>query len=401
VSKPKTVIYIQQYIKGSGYWPSKKDLPLNYFTYGFGARAAREFKKYNPEFNVECWRLDTSEKQYCENRIEDVDFKIFPAFGNSRSGVYSLKFLKKLRSINETFILNVQGVHKPLLYLILFFKKKNMIVTAQHHGEFSPYFNIKYKYLLKKILSVFYLIFEKLFIKRVDFFFLIDTNHIQYLKRTYKNLTNEKYILQPVGVDTNSFYPLNKTDAKNMLGLDKDKRYLFYLGAYYSFKEVDKLVKIYENVKKKCSNVQLIVAGGSKKDEYYKDVINCGAIELGIILNSELNKYYSAADIYVCCSFRYDYFGGIGIAMLEALACNTPVVSKSLENLPEEKRVLCGKTPGNEGEMTEDIIEVLNSMENYRYTHEVVKSLYDYSVIQKNVRICYDKLMENRVEKAQ
>jgi glycosyltransferase involved in cell wall biosynthesis len=398
---PKTVIYIQQYIKGSGYWPSKKELPGNYFTYGFGARSAREFKKYNPEFNVECWRLDSSEKEYCENRIENVDFKIYPAFGNSRAGLYSIKFIKKLRSIKEDIILNVQGIHKPLLYHILLFKKKNIIVTAQHHGEFSPYFNIKYKYLLKKILSVFYLIFEKLFINRVDFFFLIDANHIQYLKKTYKNLNKDNYILQPVGIDTNSFYPLNKSEAKTMLGLDKNKKYLFYLGAYYPFKEVDKLVKIYENVKKKYSNVQLIAAGGSKKDIYYKDIINCGAKELGIILNSELYKYYSAADIYVCCSFRYDYFGGIGIAMLESLACNTPVVSKSLENMPEKKRIVCGKTPGNETEMAEDIIEVLNSPENYSNTHEVVKSLYDYSVIQKNTRICYDKLLCKTDKKAQ
>lgn len=391
-----TVIYIQQYIKESGYWPSKKELPTKYFTYGFGARSAREFKKYNPEFNVECWRLDTGEKEYSENRIEDVDFKIYPAVGNSRAGIYSIKFIKKLLSIKESVILNVQGIHKPLLYHILLFKKKNLIVTAQHHGEFSPYFNIKYKNVLKKILSVFYFVFEKLLIKRVDFFFLIDTNHIQYLKKTYKNLNKDNYILQPVGVDTNAFYPLNKAEAKNMLGLDKDKKYLFYLGAYYPFKEVDKLVKIYEDVKKKCPNIQLIAAGGSKKDIYYKDIINCGAIELGIILNSELNKFYSAADIYVCCSFRYDYFGGIGIAMLEALACNTPVVSKSLENMPKDKRILCGKTPSNETEMTEDIIEVLNTSENYRNTHEVVKSLYDHSVIQKNACICYDKLMEKR-----
>jgi len=392
---PKTVIYIQQYIKGSGYWPSKKELPRNYFTYGFGARSAREFKKYNPEYNVECWRLDSSEKEYSENRIEDVDFKIYPSFGNSRTGIYSIKFIKKILSIKERAILNVQGIHRPLLYHILLFKKKNILVTAQHHGEFSPFFNIKYKKVLKKILSVFYLIFEKLLIKRVDLFFLIDKNHIQYLKKTYKNLKEDKYILQPVGIDTNYFLPLNKSEAKKMLGLDIDKKYLFYLGAYYDFKEVDKLVMIYENVKKKCPNVQLIAAGGSKEDIYYQDIINCGAIELGIILNTELYKYYSAADIYVCCSFRYDYFGGIGIAMLEALACNTPVISRSLENMPEEERVLCGKTPGNETEMTEDIIEVLNTLENYRNTREVVEALYDHSVIQKNVRICYDKLINN------
>lgn len=391
----KSVIYIQQYIKGTGYWPPK-EMHSNYYTYGFGARSAREFKKNNPEYNVECWRLDSSEKEYSEKRIENVDFKIFPSFGNKHFGIYSKKFIKKLLNLKESVILNVQAVHRPLLYHILFFKKKNFIVTAQHHGEFSPYFNIKYGRFLKKIKSVGYLILEKLLLKKVDFFFLIDIKHIQYLEKTYKKLNESNYFLQPVGIDTSSFTPINKTEAKNMLGLDKSKKYLFYVGAYYQYKEVDKLVSIYKNVKKKYPDVQLMVAGGSKKDIYYKDIIDCGAIELGIIMNTDLHKYYSAADVYICCSFRYDYFGGLGIAIIESLSCNTPVVSKSLENMHEEKRVICGKTPSNETEMTDSIIEVLNTLENYANTREVVKELYDHCVIQKNIRFCYDKLYESR-----
>lgn len=390
----KTVIYIQQYIKGTGYWPPK-EMESNYYTYGFGARSAREFKKYNPEYNVECWRLDSGEKEYSEKRLENVDFKIFPSFGNQYTGIYSVKFIKKILGIKEKVIINIQRVHNPLLYHILLFKKKNIIITAQNHGELSPYFNIKYGKLLKKLLSVFYLILEKLLIKKVDFFFLIDTKHAEYLKKTYKKLRENKYIIQPVGIDMSSFLPLDKTEAKKILGLDRNKKYLLYVGAYYQFKEVDKLVKIYEDVKNKYPNVQLITAGGSKDDIYYKDVIDCGAIDLGIILNTELYKYYSAADIYVCCSFRFDYFGGIGIAMIEALACNTPVVSKSLENMPEDKRIKCGKTPRDENGMTENIIEVLNTLDNYKNTREVVEALYDHSVIQKNVRICFDNLINN------
>ena len=181
-----------------------------------------------------------------------------------------------------------------------------------------------------------------------------------------------------------------------MLGLDEGKKYLFYVGRFDYVKEVDKLARIYVNVKKRYPNVQLMVAGGSKDDIYYKDIINSGAIDLGPIMNTELYKYYSASDIYVCCSFRYDYFGGIGTAMIEALSCNTPIVSKSLENIPEDKRVKCGKMSGDETEMTEDIIEVLNTLENYRNTRDVAVALYDHSVIQRNARNCYDKLYESR-----
>jgi glycosyltransferase involved in cell wall biosynthesis len=265
-------------------------------------------------------------------------------------------------------------------------------VTAQHHGEFSPWFNIKYGRTIKKIKGLIYLIPEKLLFRRADFFFLIDINHIKYLKSSYKKLNEKKYKLQSIGTNTDGFLPVNKTEAKRMLGLDENKKYLFYLGAYYQYKEVDKLVKVYENVKKKYPNVQLIAAGGTPKDMYYNDIIKCGAIELGTIMNTELYKYYSAADIYVCCSFRYDYFGGIGIAIIEALSCNTPVVSRSLINLPSDKINRCGKAPNDENEMTNNIIEVLNSPEKYSNTREIVEELYDYSAVQKNSRKCYDML---------
>jgi hypothetical protein len=77
--------------------------------------------------------------------------------------------------------------------------------------------------------------------------------------------------------------------------------------------------------------------------------------------------------------------------MIEALACNTPVVSKSLENMPEDKRSKCGKTPRDESEMTENIIEVLNTLENYKNTREIVEALLTTVQFRK----CHEFIMIN------
>ena len=108
------------------------------------------------------------------------------------------------------------------------------------------------------------------------------------------------------------------------------------------------------------------------------------------------SQYYSAADVYVCMAFLPDYFGGIGLAMLEAMACGTPVVCKSLENIPENIRQYVGKMPSDENEMIKDILDILNKGENFSGCGRYVEELYDYSIIQKNTALIYTNLLNHR-----
>jgi glycosyltransferase involved in cell wall biosynthesis len=370
------------------------DVYPNYFTYGFGARMGRMFKKYNMSWDVEVWRLDSTVTKVIETDFENIHFKIFPARGNSKFGIYSFKFIRDLRHLPRNAILNVQNIHGTLLYQILLVSPSHLRITAQHHGDYHPFFVLKHSTGVKRIKACLSFLFENLLFNRIRYFFIIDVDHINYLKKTVKKLEG-KYTIQPVGIDFSNYKEIPKRDACRELGLNPDKKYLFYLGQYYHIKEVDRLCEVYKRVKEMDADVQMFVAGGSPSDIYYKNVIQCGAIDFGKIPNGELYKYYSAADVYISMVFRPDYFGGIGLAMLEAMACGTPVVCKSLENIPVNIRQFVGKMPLDENEMVKDILDILTDTNSYSNCGQYVEGLYDYSVIQKNTSSIYTNLIQS------
>ena len=388
----KKVIYITCHYQSPIYFPPK-DMYPNFFTYGWGTRLGRMFKKFNSDWEVEIWRLDSSISIYMETIIDDIKIRLFPAKGNRHIGLYSRNFTKELKRQEESTIINIQNIHSAIFYQILFFAPKKLKIVGQHHGDWSPFFLIKRDKGLKKLRAYVYAIVELFLINRVTHFFIIDKDHVKYLKRSYKKGT-ENIAIQPVGIDINKYNFIPKEEACKILSLDSSKKYIFYLGAYYDLKEVDRLCDVYSKVKKEYPNVQLIVAGGRPTDQYYINLINCGAIDFGRILNTEVYKYYSVADVYVSMAFREDNFGGVGIAMLESMACNTPVVCKSLKNIPGNLRDHFGKMPNNEEEMVNDILHVLNNKDKYINCRNFIGDLYDYSVIQKNTAEVYNQILD-------
>jgi glycosyltransferase involved in cell wall biosynthesis len=386
------VIYIQYHAKGDGYFPPQDMFP-NFFTYSFAGFFGRQFKRFYPEWDVEVWRLDSTISEYREALIENVWFRLFPASGNGHIGLYSGAFTKRLRSLPPKTILNVQWIHHPLLYSVLLLAPKNLIVTAFHHGDWSPYFAFGYLKGFRRIKRLLYIAAEHLLINRARFFFLLDKRDIPWLRRTYRNLDGH-YRIQPTGIDFSKYQGIPKDQARKELGLDPSKKYMFYLGQYYHYKEVDRLCEIYKRVREKDPNVRLMVAGGKPTDMYYRNIVDCGAIDFGRQPQTELYKFYSAADVYVMVAFRDDMFGGIGQAPLEALACGTPVVSNSIRNMPDEILGSVGKCPGNEEEMAEDILYVIRHKEEYADCASVARSVFDVSVLQKKMFEVYSQLLK-------
>lgn len=398
MNKIARIIYIQQYIKNSGYHPPKELYP-NFYTYGFGGRLGRIFKKYNPDFDVEIWRLDSSVKEYEEITIENVLFKIFPAKGNKRIGIFSLKFLNQLRSLPENTILNIQNLHTFLTYHILFFAPKRLILTAHHHGDWSPYFKIEWYNGFKKVYAYFLCLLEKMLMNRMNHITIIDGREYIYIKKCFNN-ADSGIRISNTGIDFTSWKKLHKKEARKELGLEINKKYMFYLGQYYELKDVDKLCEIYKKIKQIYPELKFITAGGTPNDKYYKNVIECGAIDFGRVLNEDLYKFYSAADVYVCISHRPDWFGGIGVAMLESLACGTPVVSNSLNQLPNLNEVkLLGMAPNNDEEMMEHILYVIKHPNEFSECRNIVQKYYDYKYIQLDTREIYEQLLKKTRKK--
>jgi glycosyltransferase involved in cell wall biosynthesis len=237
------------------------------------------------------------------------------------------------------------------------------------------------------------LFIEKCLARRIDHIFVIDKRAISFLKHA-KDF-KKRVSFSSSGVDFSSWAEIDKKQARLSLGLDPDKKYLFYLGKYYQYKAVDRLCEIYKKVKQSNPNIQLIVAGGSKSDIYYENIRECGAIDFKFVPNNELPRYFSAADVYVCVSHLPDWFGGIGVAMLESLACRTPVVSNSLNQIVDTSLAnQIGRAPITDEEMIADILYVLDHQDEYKNCREAIRKYYDYEQIQRRTREVYEQLLE-------
>ncbi|WP_342804688.1 glycosyltransferase [Alteromonas sp. M12] len=144
----------------------------------------------------------------------------------------------------------------------------------------------------------------------------------EYLKNQAHEsvIDTDKIVVINNGVDTKSFYPMDKHEVKKSLGLDPHKLTLLIIAFQINspIKGTDDALKILHSL---GENIQVIVVGKvTKKDKHHFDGLNCtfAGYEKKV---EQLNKYYNAADIFLNCS-KADNFP---LVVLESLAAGTPV----------------------------------------------------------------------------
>jgi glycosyltransferase involved in cell wall biosynthesis len=387
----KKVIYIHNNYEPANF-PRKPDGEDRFYTYGFGSSLARSFKRYSPDFTVEMWRLDGYVDKYYEKVVQNVKFKIFPGIRIGRWGEFSWKFIRELRRElrKNKSILFVSHVHTWLTYQIAFFFGKNYPLTCSHHGDWSPFFKAKKRKGLRWLKDFAEMQIEKVMLKRVDYFFVGDFFQIPYLRRACPDIN---YTIFSSGLDIRKMTPVPKEAAREKLGWKKNKKYILYVGKLYELKQPKELIDMWREIKEEHPEVELVVIGNYKSDKYYRYAVESGAIVLGRILNRELNVYYSAADVYVLVALRDDFFGGTGIAPLEALACNTPVVSYSLRNYIGDNVHELGEVPDSIEAYKAAIKKVLFNGTSYKNMRESIEKYYSRRVIASKVRKVYDELL--------
>jgi len=165
------------------------------------------------------------------------------------------------------------------------------------------------------------------------------------------------------GIDTSIFHPLPKTNARAALGLSPEARVLLFAANRIRQSIWKDYAMLREAVAQaatqtKTGNLVLIALGETAPTE------NLGNAEVRFIPfqknPADVARFYQAADIYVHAA-RADTFPN---AVLEALACGTPVVATAVGGIPEQ--IEQGKTgflvpPGDARSMTQAILELLEN----------------------------------------
>ena len=157
----------------------------------------------------------------------------------------------------------------------------------------------------------------------------------QDLARFYQTSPHKVQVI-PAGVDLDLFRPVNRAQARQVLGLT-DKRVILYVGRLEPLKGLDILIRALALLEG-AAETRLLIVGGTLGLDRELGRLKSLAIRLGIegrvtftgaVKQAELPNYYSAADVFVLPS----YYESFGLVALESMACGTPVVASRVGGL--------------------------------------------------------------------
>jgi glycosyltransferase involved in cell wall biosynthesis len=150
-------------------------------------------------------------------------------------------------------------------------------------------------------------------------------------KDVFTNLDLDSVVQIPNGIDLKTYQKLpNSGLFREKMGIKEDEKIILYLSRLHERKGIDLLLKSFKSLKDKIGPLKLIIAG---PDDHYQDKINNIIQELkikdsviipGPLYETDKLEAYVDADVFVLPSRdRYESFGNV---VVEAMACNTPVV---------------------------------------------------------------------------
>ncbi len=138
----------------------------------------------------------------------------------------------------------------------------------------------------------------------------------------------------PNPIDTDLFKPIDKTIAKQQLGLPTDKKLILFVAANVNDKRkgFEWLQKSLELLKQEQNHAQLALLIMGKIDTDILDKLPLPVHYLGSLSQTEqIVRAYSAADVFAMPSLE----DNLPNTIMESLACGTPVLAFRIGGIPE------------------------------------------------------------------
>ncbi len=168
----------------------------------------------------------------------------------------------------------------------------------------------------------------------------------------------------PCGIDLKLFKPQDRQQARIKLGLGQREPVLLFVGRLDPFKGPDLLLRCAAMMEEKA---QIVIVGGKSSHDKDRQQLKELAVKLKInkrvhFIDAKpqykLPAIYSAADVTVVPSYHESF----GLAAVESLACNTPVVATRAGGLPtvvqnNETGFLVPRCPGFFAERLDSLLQ--------------------------------------------
>ena len=146
----------------------------------------------------------------------------------------------------------------------------------------------------------------------------------------------------PAGIDCDRFKPTVKT-ATNRFGISNETTKILFVGRLTPEKGIFDLLNAYALLVKDHQNVELLVVGTGTQEIQAKITLLTESLKiqnkvkfLGSIGYSEMAQVHNLTDIFCLPSVETNFWAEqFGYVMVEAMACEKPIVSTVTGSIPE------------------------------------------------------------------
>ena len=224
----------------------------------------------------------------------------------------------------------------------------------------------------------------------------------QSLAERAKKLGAENIVIIPNGVDSRLFKPMGKKELRKKYGISAEEKIIISVARLDPVKGVDYLIKATALVGGGIPDLRLIVIGDGEQRKQLEELINRLYLDskvhlLGFLSHQQISEYLNMSDVFVLPS-RHE---GLGIALIEAMACGVPVIGSRVDGIPDV--IDDGKNgilvpPGDVNELAEAIERLLrdkNLRDNFtKAGFEKVQERFLWNSILQQIEQIYIDLTE-------
>lgn len=276
------------------------------------------------------------DNEFFKKKLKNLSVKIFKKKNNTNFNLvnFFLDFLY-LRKLILRINPNIIHVHLPYMELLTFLvlktldKKYNFIITKHIDSSLFNASNNQNESLIGSFLGN--LIYSKA--KKI---IAISEAVKKYIITNYSNVKTNNIAVIHYGIEHKIF-----SKSKKILNKFKKK---YNLNSYYILgvaarlvrqKSIDFLIKGFSVYNKNFNpKSKLLIAGKGPLKEELKELVSSLNLKKSVIFlgfQNDIDTFYQSINVF-CLTSNYE---GLGLAILEALACKKPIITSNCSAMPE------------------------------------------------------------------